>query len=568
MGEMTTIAADNLGSHEILDFLGDSMLQGKALPMMEHRRSWLKSKYGDLSLARILPIVGLVFTGCQAPWMGAARSPDEQSAINLLQSPAPATSNRQSERTANDRYGVNATTQDSLSQPSATSRKPRAESPAERELDESSEQEFTLDDLEPDARRQLETQWKAATGRELDSQFNATSRKNLGVPAVSSRKTTHTTEVDSPMDGSASFSLSDQEDESQNAPATSVKQKAGRRDNGVDRSGYRGTPDDRFQLPVNADSNPSSRAEASSPQKRQSAKNSAHISDTVYREPVVKNASAERTSKDASREPDRDAELGPTAGSLAGDRDSSDVSHPLPTSDLDTPGLMRQAIQSISAELKENQSLDPDGRLQMEANQRLLHLMLGDVDAAMLAIESLQPHEQDFYRHLVQALHDVCDPSGNPDRRRRNTLALASLRKSLSHLAAASNLEVHNATFCSKVDGFGVIEKFPQYHFRHEQEVLLYCELDNFVAEKVTDGFETKLQGSYEIVNADGRRVADQTLPTDSHVCRNQRRDYFIAYRLYMPSEISPGKHTLKLTIEDLKGKKFGQTSLEFHIVK
>ncbi len=97
--------------------------------------------------------------------------------------------------------------------------------------------------------------------------------------------------------------------------------------------------------------------------------------------------------------------------------------------------------------------------------------------------------------------------------------------------------------------------------------MLLYCELDNFQAEQVKDGFETQLQGSYEIVDAGGRRVAELLLPVDSDVCRHQRRDYFIAYRIYMPQQIATGRYQLRLTIEDMKGRKFGQTNLDFQIV-
>jgi hypothetical protein len=198
----------------------------------------------------------------------------------------------------------------------------------------------------------------------------------------------------------------------------------------------------------------------------------------------------------------------------------------------------------------------------------MLSLILDDLDSAMTPIESLQAHEQEFFQHEFQALHAATDPKGNPVLNRRWTLALQSHRKAHMSLAAVSNLEVQNATFCTEVDSFGILSKFPQYHFRKDQELLLYCELDNFVSTPVKDGFETQLQGSYEIVDSNGRRVADQLLPMDQHVCRNQRRDYFIAYRMYMPQDIKTGRYTLKLTVEDMRGHKFGQTNVDFQIVQ
>ena len=230
--------------------------------------------------------------------------------------------------------------------------------------------------------------------------------------------------------------------------------------------------------------------------------------------------------------------------------------------------LASETLAALQAESGSATALSPDQKLSMEAKKRMLSLILDDLDAAMTPIESLQTHEQEFFQHEFQALHAATDPKGNPVINRRWTLALQSHRKAQMNLAAVSNLEILNATFCTEVDSFGIISKFPQYHFHKDQELLLYCELDNFVSTPVKDGYETQLQGSYEIVDSNGRRVADQLLPMDEHVCRNQRRDYFIAYRMYMPQDVKPGRYTLKLTVEDMKGHKFGQTNVDFQIVQ
>jgi hypothetical protein len=227
----------------------------------------------------------------------------------------------------------------------------------------------------------------------------------------------------------------------------------------------------------------------------------------------------------------------------------------------ETRAAMQAAVDSATA-------LSPAQKLALEAKLRMQSLIVDDLEAAMTPIEGLQPHEQEFFQHECQAWHAATDPNGNPVLNRRWTLTLQSHRKAQMNLAAVSNLEIQNATFCTEVDSFGIISKFPQYHFRKDQELLLYCELDNFVSSPVKDGFETQLQGSYEIVDSNGRRVADQLLPMDEHVCRNQRRDYFIAYRMYMPQDIKPGRYTLKLTIEDMKGHKFGQTNVDFQVVQ
>ena len=66
--------------------------------------------------------------------------------------------------------------------------------------------------------------------------------------------------------------------------------------------------------------------------------------------------------------------------------------------------------------------------------------------------------------------------------------------------------------------------------------------------------------------------VAERQLPLDREVCRNYRRDYFLAYPIYMPDGIGPGRYRLELTIEDRKaegkyqGRKLGEGLIEFAI--
>lgn len=228
---------------------------------------------------------------------------------------------------------------------------------------------------------------------------------------------------------------------------------------------------------------------------------------------------------------------------------------------------LNRTITALKADLREGRTSEPNARLNAEATLKILSLIEGDMDAALAPIEGLQPHEQEYMRHQLQAIHDAFDPAGNPVAARRWTLALQSLRKAQAHLAAVSNLEVQNVALCTEVDSFGIVTKFPEYKFQADQKLLLYCELDNFTSEAVKKGFETQLQGNYEILDSNGQRIADQLLPLDVHVCPVQRRDYFIAYLIYTPVDIKPGKYQLRLTMEDLKGRKFGQSTIDFQIV-
>ena len=54
--------------------------------------------------------------------------------------------------------------------------------------------------------------------------------------------------------------------------------------------------------------------------------------------------------------------------------------------------------------------------------------------------------------------------------------------------------------------------------------------------------------------------------PVGNDTCRNQRRDYYISYVLYMPETSRPAPTRWNLTIEDKKGGKFGNAVVDFRI--
>ena len=246
--------------------------------------------------------------------------------------------------------------------------------------------------------------------------------------------------------------------------------------------------------------------------------------------------------------------------------------------------LVERAIEQLRSELNAEETENTatrDERARREILLRLLLLAAGDGDGALEAFQYVNGPEADYWRNQLFALHLATDPNRTPVVSRRAARLLEHLRRATRNLAALSTLDVKNAAFCRNVYGFAEIEEFRPYAFRPDQEVLLYIELDNFAVERLeppsprkgraaTGGvqYETDFRASYRILDADRRRVADQKLPRDTQTCRNARRDYFIAYRIYMPKEIEPGKYTLEVTIEDVKGNKFGQAFLEFEIVK
>ena len=246
------------------------------------------------------------------------------------------------------------------------------------------------------------------------------------------------------------------------------------------------------------------------------------------------------------------------------------------TSDEPMPAI---AIDSLGNEdlykaLVASLSKAPAGETESDRASRLIklrHLMVlsGNVDGAVEQIEGMSESEQEFLRHQLLGLWTMVDPNGHPMPSRRITTALPQLRAATKFAAAATDsLDVRALSFCTEIESYGQIKPFEGNRFSAGQQVILYCEIENFIVNKVDGGFETHLQGSYDVYNDKNEKVVSQLLPADRQVSANHLRDYFIAYQMHLPGQLTPGTYRLQLTMEDVSGKKYGQSSIPFQIAK
>ena len=224
-----------------------------------------------------------------------------------------------------------------------------------------------------------------------------------------------------------------------------------------------------------------------------------------------------------------------------------------------------KAIERLERELSWGE-VDDTERARLEASLRLLYLVTNRREKALEPIDQMTANEREFWKHQLFGLSISLDLENRHAAPRRAALALREIRTAAGHLANISALDVRNLAFCRNVESFGRYDEFKPYSFQSGQEVLLYVEVENFSVEATNEQYNTELHGEYTIVNAAGERVAGRGLPPDKQVCKNRRRDYFIAYRLYLPNEMSAGRYTLTLTMEDVKEHKSNQGSIEFRI--
>jgi hypothetical protein len=231
------------------------------------------------------------------------------------------------------------------------------------------------------------------------------------------------------------------------------------------------------------------------------------------------------------------------------------------------------AMLEEEIQLRRVQASSDSDLARLEQHLRLLYAAAERVDDASRGIDALPASEREAFKHAMFGLSTWLSETETRKTPLRNARTLRALREATTRLSAVSKLDLKNLALCERVESFGWFHEFPRYEFQPKQQVILYVEVDNFVAiEKSPNSFETELQGHYQIFDARGNIVAERKLPLDREICRNYRRDYFLAYPIYLPEQVESGKYRLELTIEDLKaegeyqGRKFGEGMIEFTI--
>ncbi|QDU26934.1 hypothetical protein ETAA8_20180 [Anatilimnocola aggregata] len=236
--------------------------------------------------------------------------------------------------------------------------------------------------------------------------------------------------------------------------------------------------------------------------------------------------------------------------------------------------LCQKHIAALEREIRQRTDRKEEAELPaLRQKLRLLQLIADRNDDAVDKVEQLPPAEREAFKQMMFALSTWLSPDDAKRPSSRNAKILRSLQEVNNSLSAASKLDLSNLMFCEKVESFGWYTEFSRAEFTPKQQVILYVEVQNFAAEeKSATSFETELQGSYQIYDAAGNLIDERQLPLDREICRNYRRDYFLAYRIYLPAELAAGKYRLELTIQDLKakpdfkGRKQGEAMIEFAI--
>jgi hypothetical protein len=231
----------------------------------------------------------------------------------------------------------------------------------------------------------------------------------------------------------------------------------------------------------------------------------------------------------------------------------------------DFEGHLTAAIRALETKTQKPPE-GPDG-IAAHAYLRMLYLAAGRREDALRPIAGVSPAEQDYWTKQLWSLATYLDNERSSDAPRRAAEAAQHLNEAAGKLGEMATLVVRNLAFCTEVRSYGVFTRFKDYEFTPGQRLLLYAEVENFKSDHTRKGYHTALKSSYQILDAQGRRVAGDDSNAMEEYCQNPRRDYFLSYEhLHLPSPMYEGRYTLQLTIEDTLSQKIGQSSIEFTV--
>lgn len=131
---------------------------------------------------------------------------------------------------------------------------------------------------------------------------------------------------------------------------------------------------------------------------------------------------------------------------------------------------------------------------------------------------------------------------------------------------APQPLAVQSACFASRVQGWGLVERFTTDRFRPGQEVIVYFELDNLSAGASAAGHTTCIDTELRLVAADGSPIKAWSFEPIAETCRLPRHDYFARYVVTIPAEAPVGGGRLELVVTDTLAGNTARATLPLEI--
>jgi hypothetical protein len=129
-------------------------------------------------------------------------------------------------------------------------------------------------------------------------------------------------------------------------------------------------------------------------------------------------------------------------------------------------------------------------------------------------------------------------------------------------------LGINKLMLCRKVLGFGSFESLADTRVKAGQRLLVYCEMTGMQYEEKHSEFVSRLSSRIDITSiANGTIVWMHELGPEKDVCSSRRRDFYVNFRVDLPSSLPIGMYSLRLTQSDLVAQRSTSAQIPLEIV-
>ncbi len=124
-------------------------------------------------------------------------------------------------------------------------------------------------------------------------------------------------------------------------------------------------------------------------------------------------------------------------------------------------------------------------------------------------------------------------------------------------------LRIEKMIFCRQIDDFGEyvpresVNNMPAFEAgtgdQPGETVRVYVELRNVSSRQHGDSYETRLAGSIELLDFNGRSAfPKKDFPPEQHRGQSPRHDFFVNCSFSVPRSVPPGRYTLRVEVRDI----------------
>jgi len=246
----------------------------------------------------------------------------------------------------------------------------------------------------------------------------------------------------------------------------------------------------------------------------------------------------------------------PSPGSVTEETPYGTAAEPLVADTSDAPALLIQALtQELRSWPRSNDGtpLQPTLHRRREVDLRLARLIADQDAAATEAIESMSPHEQEFWQELILGISQFRRPDESVAYNDQLSMTVGQLRSAIRQLEPISSLAMRRLDFCDRIHGFGSIESRSSTIFDPGDRMMIYAEVENLATE-LTDfaTYRTVFSGTLQLCAASGTEaLREYAIEPNESESTSRRVDYYLSASVTLPSLLPPGEYEMRLTLKD-----------------